>query len=86
MFSSLSAGRGTHQQSAQYVPNHSRGQEEQGVTLTTQPHLASRLKKGYSYTSTPPLDLHGLSKGAICRHKSFDISELAGQTKHFRTF
>jgi hypothetical protein len=26
---------------------------------TTQPHLAVMLKKEQSYTSTPPLDLHG---------------------------
>ena len=32
----------------------------QGVVLTTNPHLAPRLKKGQSYTSTPPLGLHGL--------------------------
>jgi hypothetical protein len=25
------------------------------------PHLAQRLKEQHSYTSTPPLDLHGLS-------------------------
>jgi hypothetical protein len=30
-----------------------------GVSLTTH-HLAPRLKKEYSYTSTPPLGLHGL--------------------------
>jgi hypothetical protein len=30
-----------------------------GVDHTT-PHLAPRLKKEYSYTCTPPLDLHGL--------------------------
>jgi hypothetical protein len=31
-----------------------------GVALTTHPHLAPGLKKEYSYTSTPPLDLCGL--------------------------
>jgi hypothetical protein len=30
------------------------------VALTTHPHLAPRLKKEYSYTSTPGLGLHGL--------------------------
>jgi hypothetical protein len=35
--------------------------EESGrdVPLTTHTHLAPRLKKEYSYTSTPPLCLHG---------------------------
>ena len=32
----------------------------QGVALTTHPHLVARLKKEYSYTSTPPVCLHGL--------------------------
>ena len=32
----------------------------QGVTLTTHPHLALRLRKEQSYTSTPPLALRGL--------------------------
>ena len=31
-----------------------------GVALTTHPHLAPRLKKEQSYTSTPPLGLRGL--------------------------
>ena len=31
-----------------------------GVALTIHPHLAPRLRKEYSYTSTPPLALSGL--------------------------
>jgi hypothetical protein len=31
-----------------------------GGKAATHPHLAPRLKKEYSYTSTPPLGLHGL--------------------------
>ena len=38
----------------------SRGQSCEGVAFTTNPHLAPRLKKEYSYTSTSPLGLHGL--------------------------
>jgi hypothetical protein len=34
-----------------------RGQSGRGVALTTHPHLAPRVKKGYSYTSTPPMGL-----------------------------
>jgi len=38
----------------------SRKQGSRGVALTIHPILASRLKKEQSYTSTPPLSLHGL--------------------------
>jgi hypothetical protein len=38
----------------------SEGGTSRGVALTTHPHLASRLKKEYSYTSTPPLGFRGL--------------------------
>ena len=33
-----------------------------GVALINQPHLAPRLKKEYSYTSTPPLGLTACSR------------------------
>jgi len=33
-----------------------------GKAMTTHPHLALRLRKEYSYTSPPPLHLHGLSR------------------------
>ena len=35
------------------------GLSGRGVALTTHPHLASRLKKEWSYTFTPPLGLRG---------------------------
>jgi hypothetical protein len=35
------------------------------VTLTTHPHLAPRLKKEQSYTSTPPLGFCGLLQGEL---------------------
>jgi hypothetical protein len=35
------------------------------VALTTHPHLATRLKKGYSYTFTPPLGPRGLLLGEL---------------------
>ena len=35
------------------------------MTLTIHPHLAPRLKKEYSYTSTPNLDLCGLLQGEL---------------------
>jgi len=35
------------------------------VALTTHLHLAPRIKKENSYTSTTPLDLHGLFFGKI---------------------
>jgi hypothetical protein len=36
-----------------------RGKAAGGVALTTHPHLVPRLKKEYSYTTTPPLGLCG---------------------------
>jgi len=36
------------------------GVKQQGMALTTHPHLAPRLKKEWSYTSTPSLGLCGL--------------------------
>ena len=48
------------QRPVQCVPSLSPGRKKgQGVALTP-PHLVRRLKKGYSYTATPPLGLHGL--------------------------
>ena len=41
------------------------GKTGPGVTLTTHPHLAPRLQKEQSYTSTPPLGLHVLFQGEI---------------------
>jgi hypothetical protein len=41
------------------------GKGGRGVALTTLPHLAPRLKKEYSYTSTPPLGLRGLFQGDL---------------------
>jgi hypothetical protein len=41
------------------VLDHSRGKSGRGVALTIQPHLAPRLKKEYTYTTAPPLCLHG---------------------------
>jgi hypothetical protein len=35
------------------------GESDRDVALTTHTHLEPRLKKEYSYTSTPPPCLHG---------------------------
>ena len=35
-----------------------RGSGGRGVALTTHPHLVQRIKKEYSYTSTPSMGLH----------------------------
>jgi len=35
------------------------------MALTTHPHLVPRLKKEYSYISTPLIGLHGLLLGEI---------------------
>jgi hypothetical protein len=47
------------------------GKASRNVALTTHPHLAPRLKKGYTHTSTPPLGLHGLFWGEL--HHFYDI-------------
>ena len=39
------------------------GKAARDVVLNTQPNLAPRLKKEWSYTSTPPLCLRGLFQG-----------------------
>jgi hypothetical protein len=44
----------------QWVPGLSRGHSGWGMALTTQPHQEPRLKKEYSYTSTPSLGLCGM--------------------------
>ena len=44
----------------QWIPGIFRGLSVRGVALTTHPHLAPRLKKGHSYTSTFPLGCRGL--------------------------
>jgi len=41
----------------------SRGYSGRAVGLTPHTSLAPRLQKEYSYTSTPSVDLHGLSYG-----------------------
>jgi len=56
---------GPTQPPVQWAPSHFRGQSSRGTALTTHPYLAPRLKKEYSYISTPPLDLRGLFEGKI---------------------
>jgi len=51
---------GAHPASYTIVPGLSRGVKRPGRGVDHTPHLASRLKKEYSYTSTPPLGLRGL--------------------------
>jgi hypothetical protein len=38
------------------------------MALTTNPHLALRLKKEYNCTHTPPLGLHSMLKGELYLH------------------
>jgi hypothetical protein len=37
-----------------------RGKSGWGVKLTTHPHLVPRSKNAWSYTSTPPIHIHGM--------------------------
>jgi hypothetical protein len=48
---------GPTQPPIQWVPGVKRGR---GVTLTTHPHLVPRLRMSRSYTSSPPMCLHGV--------------------------
>jgi hypothetical protein len=60
-FAAVKTGPGAHPASCTMATGPiSRGYSGRGVELTTHPHLVPRLKKEYSYTSTPPLGLHGL--------------------------
>jgi hypothetical protein len=36
-----------------------------GVTLTTHPHLVPRLSMSRSYTSSPPMRLHGMQRNTF---------------------
>ena len=49
----------------QCVPGLSRRQSGRGVALTTHPDLAQRLKKEWSFTSTPPTGLRGVFQGKL---------------------
>jgi len=51
---------GPTQPPIQYVPDPSKGLTRPGRGVDHLTLLARRFKKGYSYTSTPPLSLHGL--------------------------
>ena len=57
---SVQTGPGAHPASYTMVTGSFLGISSHGVALTTHPHLAPRLKEEESYTSTPPLGLHGL--------------------------
>lgn len=50
------------------------------MTLTTVPHLAHRLKKGYSYTSSSCLCLHGMLQGDLCLHQTYTTVQLMMKT------
>jgi len=58
-FASVQTGRGPTQPYLQCVPWVKRRE----VALTTQPHLVRTLKTEFSYTSLPPLCLHGNLQG-----------------------
>ena len=60
LFPSYQTGPGAHPDSyTMDTGSLSLGYSGRSVALTTHPHLAPRLKKEWSYTSTPPLGFHG---------------------------
>jgi len=50
------------------------------MALTTVPHLAQRLKKGYSYTSTSCLCLHGMLQGELYLYQKYTTVQLRMKT------
>jgi hypothetical protein len=58
--SSLCVQTGSGAHPASYPMGTERGKARPGVTLTTHPHLVPRLSMSRSYTSSPPLCLHGV--------------------------
>jgi hypothetical protein len=59
---------GPTQPRIQWIPDLAWGQSCRGAALTTHTHLAPRLKKEYSYISTPSLGLRGLFYGELLIH------------------
>jgi hypothetical protein len=53
----VQTGPGTHPASCTMGTGSFQGAKRRGVALTTHLHLAPRLRKEWSYTSTPPLSL-----------------------------
>jgi hypothetical protein len=54
-----------------------------GVALITHPHLAPRLRKEYSYTSTPPLGLHSLFQSELYLFYLLYLLGYASRLAHF---
>ena len=59
---------GAHPTSYTIGAGSSPGVKRPGRGVDHPPHLALRLKKKWSYTSTPPLDLRGLLQGEFYLH------------------
>jgi len=57
-FAPVQTGSGIHSASYTMGTGLFPGVKRLGMVLTTQSHLAPRLKKEYSYTSIPPLGLY----------------------------
>ena len=60
----------------------SRGLSGRGVASATDPHLAPRLRKEYSYTCNPPLGLRGLLFGELHLHFTDIFSNSTWLTGH----
>ena len=65
------------------------GVKQPGMALTTQPHLAPRLKKEQSCTSTILLGFHGLFQGVLYLHfyqTDSNIEHQIGRKVHYLLF
>ena len=69
----IQTGPGAHPASYTLGTGPFPGVKRLGCGVNQPPHLQPRLKKEYSYTSTPHLDLHGLLKGEL--YVTFTVSE-----------
>ena len=63
--SPVQTGRGAHPASCTMGTGSYPGVKRPGRGVDHPPHLAPRLKKEYSFTSTPPLGLRGLIQGEL---------------------
>jgi hypothetical protein len=82
---SVQTGPGAHLDSYASGRGLSRGESGRGLELTTHFRLAPRLKKWYSYTSTPPLGLRNLFLGEFYLYLFRSIYEIPKKIK-YRTF
>ena len=61
----VQTGPGAHQPTIQWVPGLFPGVKRPGSGVDHPPPSSAEVKKKWSYTSTPPVDLRGLLQGEL---------------------